>query len=179
MFKIRNSCFETNSSSMDRFTDYERNNTNYAVGIQNIYIDINWADNLSDNRYSEICDMIENGKLGDKLCDIMFKIMESENICLEDIKNIEISADFIKISMSFKTKIYVDYDEIAIRGYSYISEVEFSDKDNFFPEKQDIWKNKEKYINEILKLFKDENITEIVEISDIYGDDNYSNYDIE
>ena len=61
MFVIRKGCFETNSSSMDYYGDYEDNTPTDTKATQNISVELEFEDDVSNARMEEILNEIVEG----------------------------------------------------------------------------------------------------------------------
>lgn len=164
MFKIRNSCFETNSSSMDRYDDYD-NSPDHTHAYQDIRIILKWADNVSDERIDEILDNIEY--VEDKIFDILDSEMEdTDDFYIDDTDNGDIH---IKVSVGAKPIM----TSPGYKGdrYSPPESAEYKFNYTRFPTKSEDCKSIAKIKQDLLNIFHEQGWNEIIEIENIYGEE--------
>ncbi len=164
MFKIRNSCFETNSSSMDRYDDYDRG-PDHSHGRQTIRIILKWAENVPDVRIDEIIDSIDH--IEEDIFDILSSLME-------DADDFEISSiDYTDITVTADVRANIRVISPGYAGDRYCPpegpELEFDY--NGFPFKNEECPARNKTKEELLKLFHNQGWTEITGIEHVYGDE--------
>lgn len=163
MIKIRNSLFETNSSSADSYAD-EYNTRTIVKYRQKVHIPIQWDEKVSDNRVSEI--------LNDKMNDSNFQQEYFKIFGISD-ENPELLDDDEE-DVGFISDIFVCLMTTRIEEENYI------DMDNceHWPFKYEDFPDKSKYIDQLMKLFKKHGFTEIISIINIYGEE-FNEDDIE
>lgn len=167
MIKIRPGCFETNSSSMDRYEDYDDDTPRYGHARQLVHIKLKWQEGTSDTRIDEICDEIYNNKIDDKLFDIFESYYNDSNSEMNDADYDEITFyENCSATISWHGKYYpaTRYEPAEY------PEPEIDDIDGV-PLKNHDYPSKNKDKDAVMKIFKEMGWTEIVEIIDIYSDD--------
>ena len=159
MLKIRKNCFETNSSSMDRYNDYDGPDHSYAR--QDIFIELIWAEDTSDSRIDEILENIDDDELFDCLGTLM-----------EDADDFEIE-DFddgnIHVSAELKASAIVTYAGCPATRYEPAEDPEYEFEYTGFPLKNEECPARNKVKDDIMKLFAKNGYTEILGIENIYG----------
>lgn len=171
MIKIRGKCFETNSSSMDRYDDYD---DGYSVGstyghtycYQNIIIELKSKDILTDEEEKQLDDI-------ESIEDNIFEVIDSY---LEDAENYEISSyssDYIAISARINAVARITRP--GDRGDRYCPpsgpELEFEyDAMPLKNEEQDSH-FKENIRKDLLNVFKNAGWKYIIDVIRVYGDD--------
>lgn len=168
MFKIRPNCFETNSSSMDSYDDYDDDRSRYAKTYQTIRIIFKWDENATDERISEIFDDMLNGVIDKELFQQFDEYFDEPDGEVYDGGD-----DYLELQ--YKVIVGVSY-----RG-SYYPATRYSPAEYPEPELDDDWsgvplKNqpfaaKNQIIENLMKVFKERGWTEIVGIENIYGED--------
>lgn len=154
MLNIRGKCFETNSSSMDQYDEYEENYESYVP--QTVIIKFNLDENTTDERFYNIGDIVEDNINKFEECLSGF-YSHLEKIELDAISSDEFRFEVYSVTYS------VSYDT---RNGS----VSIKDKpDDGVPPKGDTDPYKESVKKDILNLLKNLGITEILEVTDLYS----------
>lgn len=158
MINIRRYIFETNSSSMDHygdFDDYQTEPFNCGFGIQNVTIELQFIDGLTDERHDEIFDIIKANE--EKFTDIL---------------------DYLYNHKNTRPEFYdLDDNELILSYYAYLH-VYYNTRKRIYeideyegvPEKNEEYKEKEQDKEKFMKLFAELGITEVTGIINIYGD---------
>ena len=164
MLKIRNNCFETNSSSMDRYDDYD-DEPDYSHARQTIRIILKWADDVPEERVDEIINSIEY--VDEDIFSILSSLMEdSDDFEIDnfDDGDITVTADVcasIKVvSPGYKGDRYCPPEA---------PEIEFIYTG--FPSKNEECPARNKVKEDLLKLFRSQGWIEIIGIENVYGED--------
>lgn len=142
MIKIRRSLFETNSSSGDRYDDYDDNLPSRATANQAIRIVLEYDDNTSDYRLEEIAGILED--LGDDICSIC-DISEDMELEFDTVDGGD-----IYLMASISAEYHCVYDGYAGDRYEPPSNPEYEFSWNKFPYKSEISPRKSKMKEQLL-----------------------------
>ena len=168
MFKIRPNCFETNSSSMDSYDDYDDDRSRYTKTHQKVRIIFKWDENVTDERIEEIFDYILHGEIDEELFKQFDEYYDEPEGEVHDGED-----DYIELR--YPVIIGVSYSG------SYYPATRYSPAEYPEPELDDDWsgvplKNqpfaaKDAIKDNLMKVFKEKGWTEIIGIENIYGED--------
>lgn len=164
MLKIRNKLFETNSSSSDRYDDYDYG-PSHSHARQHIHICLNWADDASDERVDEIID---------NLYQIEEDIFDCLKDCMEDADDFEVyytSDRDIEITADVTAKVIITDPGYEGDRYCPPEGPDFEFKYTGFPGKREVCPLRDKVKDDIMKLFAKQGWTEILGIDSLYGED--------
>lgn len=171
MIKIRGKCFETNSSSMDRYDDYD---DGYSVGsvygcthgYQNIFIELEIKDDLTEEEEKQFDDIepIENN---------LFDVINSY---LEDAEDYEISSygdEYIIISARINAVARITHPGDSGDRYCPPSGPDFEFEYDAMPLKNEEQNNsfKESIRKDLLNVFENAGWTGVTDIIRVYGDE--------
>lgn len=165
MLKIRNKLFETNSSSADRYDDYDDYGPSYSHARQHIRICLKWADDVTDERVDEI---FEN------LYQIEEEIFDCLADCMEDAEDFEVydtSDGDIEITADVTAKAVITSPGYAGDRYCPPEGPEYEFEYTGFPDKREDCPLRNKVKEDIMKLFVKQGWTEILGIDSLYGED--------
>lgn len=161
MLKIRGNCFETNSSSMDRYDDREYDGPDHSYARQDIFINLIWAEGTSDTRVAEILESIDESEL--------FECLET---LMEDADDFEIE-DFddgnIHASVELRARAVVTYEGCPATRYEPAEGPEYEFEYTGVPFKHEECPARNKVKADIMKLFTENGYTEVLGIENIYG----------
>lgn len=164
MLKIRNKLFETNSSSADRYDDYD-DIPDHTHAYQDIRIILKWEDYVLDEDKDLILDRIVC--VSDKIFDILDSVMEdADDFYIDDTDN-----GNIHIGVSVGAKPIMTNPGYKGDRYSPPESVEYEFKYTGFPTKSEDCKSIAKIKQDLLKIFHEQDCNEIIEIEDIYGEE--------
>lgn len=164
MIKLRKSLFETNSSSGDRYDDYDDGPT-HTHARQTIRIILKWADNVSDDRMNEILDSLD--PIGEDIFDILSDLMEDTDdfeIDNTDDGDINVTAD-VTAEINVISPGYAGDRYCPPEG----PELEFDYTG--FPFKNEDCPARNNTKNKLLKLFHEQGWKEIIGIEHVYGEE--------
>ena len=169
MLKIRSAFFETNSSSNDRYDDYDDDTPRVAHVKQTVHIVLQWQDDVPDDRVDEILDRVLDGEIDDDLYKIFEDYYEyADELVVDNVDDGDITFVFsdctVDISWSGKYYPATRYEPAEY------PEMEIDDCDGV-PEKRADYSSKERDKQSIMKIFADKGWKEIVGIEDIYADE--------
>lgn len=167
MIKIRKSCFETNSSSTDRYEDYD-NAPDHGYAHQISYVVLKWKPNISEDTINSVLDKISNS-LSDSISEVAKEMYsEARDVELEDAYD-----EYLVFTGLVTVKVHYEGSSSPATMYDppEYPELCIDDIDGGIPLKGEDFPDKQYYIDQFMKWFKKHNIDEIIGISDIYGDD--------
>lgn len=167
MIKIRPNCFETNSSSMDRYDDYDM--PDHGKADHYITIHLTWTDDITEERFDEIADKLST--------DLVEKLAAAFSDYFEDSCN-EVEVDDDTIHMTYKgVYVSVHYEGSYYPATRYEPEEcpeEIMDDEQEFGV-NDLQPSQFNAIKQqLMKVFKDAKIPEIIDVTKIEGEwDNF------
>lgn len=164
MLKLRKSLFETNSSSGDRYDDYD-SGPDHTHGRQTIRIILTWADGVSDERMDEILDSLDS---------IEENIFDTLNSLMEDADDFEIdNTDDGDITVTADVRAGIRVVSPGYAGDRYCPpegpELEF--EYTGFPLKNEECPARNNVKEDLLKLFHEQGWTEITGVEHVYGEE--------
>lgn len=169
MFKIRPGCFETNSSSMDSYSDIGGYG-DYAYANQLVYIVVEWAEGTTEERKDEVREYVNGNGLDDEIESILYDMIpaaaDNRDFELDIFQENEITflvpieARSIMTSSGYRGDRY-NPPEGAEYTYEYDGAAPLKGSANTAA----VAKAKE----QLLKMFKEAELSEIVAITTIYG----------
>lgn len=165
MIKIRRGCFETNSSSMDRYDDYDDGPTT-THGRQTIRIILKWADDVTEERVNEILES-DFYQVEEDVFDILCSLMEDA----DDFEVDNFDDDDITITADVSADIHVVSPAYPGDRYSPPEPAELEFDYTGFPLKKEDCPARNKVKDDILKLFHNQGWTEIIGIENVYGEE--------
>lgn len=160
MIKVRASIFETNSSSMDRYSDDENSSwreglPSYAYTTQDVVLEVEWLEELSTQKKEEV---IETVCESDEVTNIFTEYFENNSPEEADYK------EDIGFIFAFEVQFSVDWSQ-------YDGSYELTDCNGGVPLKGESFVAKGTLIEEANKAFQQLGISKSLKVINIYGQD--------